>query len=143
MSAAPKPLENLTHEQVIERFLGGYAVADIVAQTGWPIADVEAHLERRIRVGPPWQPIEDAPAGVDLLLGWREDDEIGSDVRRGGYYVEEHGDGDWMGDGMVFAVAPTHWQPLPDPPAQDENMIPRTSDPDAPHLAKKGSKSCH
>ena len=121
MRSAPRPLENLSHEQVIERFLGGYAVADIVAQTGWPAADVEAHLEKRIRRGPPWQPIETAPKAGKRIIAWDPDywpDGSGTSGEARHIGLSDR----WQL--MRFpegAFNPTLWMPLQEPPAQAEN----------------------
>jgi hypothetical protein len=55
-----------------------------------------------------WQPIKTAPAGRDILLCW-----AGTSEMRVGY---DNGRG-WLCDGVSFDAEPTHWMPLPEPPA--------------------------
>lgn len=78
-----------------------------------------------------WQPIETAPkTGKDLcakpFLGWCLDDTApgGGDIRV--CWWEPHMDGGrWHGD-RDLPEHPTHWQPLPAPPATDDVAAPRS-----------------
>lgn len=87
-----------------------------------------------------WKPIVTAPNGVwaerttdpswveppRILLGWsaqHADFVIRVQVGRWDWYYAEGGDGfhpgftAWVDDeGLNFAVEPTHWMPLPEPP---------------------------
>jgi hypothetical protein len=64
----------------------------------------------------PWQPIETAPRDKSILLS--EEGIVGE-----GYYDGESGYWFWANTHPLNfepcqEVFPTHWQPLPDPPAQ-------------------------
>ena len=60
-----------------------------------------------------WQPIETAPMGVDLPV-WCPNDPVPS-LKVAGFYQGL----DWLEpDGT--AVHPTHWMPLPAPPAETQ-----------------------
>ena len=56
-----------------------------------------------------WQPIETAPIGTKILLGWST-----HDLRVVGLFLQ----GQWVDamEGSTFQPDPTHWQPLPEPP---------------------------
>lgn len=63
-----------------------------------------------------WQPIETAPKGGPLLL-WVDTDDGGEPM-----VLYRNADGDWLYDGeptycASFYLNPTHWMPLPPPPA--------------------------
>ena len=54
-----------------------------------------------------WQPIETAPAGIDLLLLFEGGEQ------RVGYF----NGGGWLMDGTEFELnGPCYWMPLPQPP---------------------------
>ena len=60
-----------------------------------------------------WQPIETAPKRGSILL-WN-----GKEVGEG--HPAWCGDGyEWAGEGHACDPRPTHWMPLPAPPAGDE-----------------------
>ena len=58
-----------------------------------------------------WQPIETAPVGVEVMVTWV--DRQGLRHMSGGILLGTH----WWTHGRV--VTPTHWQPLPAPPASE------------------------
>jgi hypothetical protein len=67
-----------------------------------------------------WQPIETAPIGGSIILGF-----IPADEYHDGWTGPVWHDGDeWLSDGIpigdgavCIACEPTHWMPLPAPPA--------------------------
>lgn len=69
--------------------------------------------------GQGWQPISTAPKNEKRVLLFNPDEFIGGwGVQSGGYYEQLGG---WQYDGQTTAYSnahqPTHWMPLPDPPA--------------------------
>lgn len=85
-----------------------------------------------------WQPIEEAPPGVEVL-GWYpkhplDDDGYPTDAIDGGTsaIVKRHHGGGWeepqwldasgdfFGDDFCWAAEPTHWMPLPHGPSQED-----------------------
>lgn len=66
-----------------------------------------------------WQLISTAPKdGSPVLLGTDMDDE--TFAMEVGHWVDKwgkRGHGGWRGESNRWPAAPTHWHPLPDPPA--------------------------
>lgn len=62
-----------------------------------------------------WQPIATAPKQGDVLV-WSPPHH-NDVVRDGDYSVVRYDDGSgWHIAGNIYATAPTHWMPLPEPP---------------------------
>lgn len=64
-----------------------------------------------------WQPIETAPQDGNPLLLWVETDDGGEPM-----ILYRDGNGHWLFENELiqsapFYLEPTHWQPLPPPPA--------------------------
>ncbi len=79
--------------------------------------------EREMREA--WQPIETAPKQKVVLLWALTDTETGNWLMATGYWMPGYGDdpGAWTWDGRrlkAYDTQPTHWQPLPEPPAAIE-----------------------
>jgi len=72
-----------------------------------------------------WQPISTFPIPPFNKEEWFMPSERVLIVRRGGlislgrYRYTERGKGRWQ-DALGYNCEPTHWQPLPDPPAEKE-----------------------
>jgi hypothetical protein len=69
-----------------------------------------------------WQPIETAPADGQCLL-WVDTDDGGEVMK-----LYRDGDGSWLYEGEPTYCAgayinPTHWMPLPPPPAADRELL--------------------
>lgn len=76
-------------------------------------------------MGEAWQPIETAPKQKVVLLWALTDTETGNWLMATGYWMPGYGDdpGAWTWDGRrlkAYDTQPTHWQPLPEPPAAIE-----------------------
>lgn len=77
---------------------------------------------------PAWQPIATAPKDADthgmtptVILGFVADEEHYSPRSREGYW--DHALGRWssvLDPAWTWSPQPTHWMPLPDPPAAPE-----------------------
>lgn len=72
-----------------------------------------------------WQPIETAPRMRIILLWAVTDISDAGEIKNWKMATGHYSDGDegWEWDGRVlqpYDVQPTHWQPLPDPPAAEK-----------------------
>lgn len=93
------------------------------------------------RIAPAWQPIETAPKDqTRVLLCGPESIDIGMwqeeqpDVVESGTLVEAGMDAGWFGSEGMWpgGEQPTHWMPLPDPPA-----VPVSASPSLPEVVEK------
>jgi hypothetical protein len=67
-----------------------------------------------------WQPIETAPKdGTFILACWRSTD-LNGDLP----HVVSYTEGEWRDDYGEEYMEPTHWMPLPDPPAREDVRAP-------------------
>lgn len=64
-----------------------------------------------------WQPIATAPRDGTRVLLWRADYE----VMETGFHFQTDEEDCWRFWGGARLYAPTHWQPLPPPPAQEDD----------------------
>ena len=65
-----------------------------------------------------WQPIETAPKALTPILGYRGDFPELCRVAVIAWY-----EGHWIGSALSLVMErPTHWQPLPEPPALDKQQ---------------------
>lgn len=84
------------------------------------MADTISHLtaeNERLRAALQWQPIETAPRdGTEILAVYRS---VHSDWYGVAMWAEtKRGEGKWFWD---YAPRPSHWLPLPPPPAQESD----------------------
>lgn len=63
-----------------------------------------------------WQPIETAPTGATILLGWTDSRRVDIGWRR--TYAGKRARGMFSTHGQT-GVTPTHWMPLPAPPGAE------------------------
>jgi hypothetical protein len=63
-----------------------------------------------------WEPIDSAPKDGRKLLAWSAE---ADEVRFVYWDTDDEGEDGWCDDlGTVMLDTPTHWMPLPDPPAE-------------------------
>lgn len=62
--------------------------------------------------GDGWEPIETAPKDSSAFIGWN------GSVRQWTRWLE----GEWWSPESHFEWTPTHWRPLPTPPAKGEKL---------------------
>lgn len=77
---------------------------------------------QKLRAASNWQPIETAPKQRVVLLWALTDEETGNWKMATGFWMPGYRDepGEWEWDGRrlkPYDVQPTHWMPLPEPPA--------------------------
>ena len=91
-----------------------YRAADVVAVLDDFKPSYHAALSAQVQGVAGWQPIETAPKdGSEILALWKR-----SQIQSNGYGVVWFEDGSWREfDYECLVSDPTHWMPLPSPPA--------------------------
>lgn len=107
--------------EVANRTLAGSTAEGLEASELEAIADWIARREAAVTEAVEWKPIETAPQDGTTVLLWGPHMRMGMSTW---FWAEEDGIGGWRQDDgkhedrPLRGPYPTHWKPLPDPPAQ-------------------------